>query len=63
MNVKIIVPVAGKGKRFGGEIPKQFYDLAGQPIVLHTVKNLITSPLIKGGVIVYANDKKIRMTY
>jgi len=63
MNVKTKVPVAGKGKRFGGEIPKQFNNLSGQPIVLQTFKNLITSPLIKGGVIVYANDNKIRMTY
>ena len=52
MNVSVIIPVAGKGKRFGGEVPKQFYELAGQPIILHTVKNIITSPLISGGVIV-----------
>ena len=52
MKVSIIVPVAGKGKRFGGEIPKQFYELAGQPIILHTIKNMMTSPLISGGVIV-----------
>ena len=52
MNVDVIIPIAGKGKRFGGEVPKQFYDLAGQPIILHTVKYIITSPLISGGVIV-----------
>jgi 2-C-methyl-D-erythritol 4-phosphate cytidylyltransferase len=61
MNVKIIVPVAGKGKRFGGEVPKQFYDLAGQPIIFHTVKKLITSPLISGGVIVCGADDKIQI--
>ena len=52
MDVKIIVPVAGQGKRFGGEIPKQFFELAGQPVILYTIKKLITSPLISGGVIV-----------
>ena len=52
MNVSVIIPVTGKGKRFGEEVPKQFYELAGQPIILHTVKNIITSPLISGGVIV-----------
>jgi 2-C-methyl-D-erythritol 4-phosphate cytidylyltransferase len=52
MKAEIIVPVAGKGKRFGGEIPKQFYTLANQPILLHTLEKIITSPLIRGGVIV-----------
>lgn len=61
MNVNIIVPVAGQGKRFGGDIPKQFYELAGQPIILQTVKKLITSPLISGGVIVCGADDKTRM--
>ncbi len=61
MNVKFIVPVAGKGKRFGATIPKQFSNLAGKPIIFHTVKNLITSPLISGGVIVCGADDKIRM--
>ena len=40
MNVKILVPVAGKGKRFGGEIPKQFHDLVGQPIIFQTIKTI-----------------------
>jgi len=58
MNVKVIVPVAGKGKRFGGEIPKQFYKITGQPIIFHTVKNLITSPLISGGVIICGENDR-----
>jgi 2-C-methyl-D-erythritol 4-phosphate cytidylyltransferase len=52
MNVKIMVPEAGKEKRFGEEVPKQFNNLAGQPIIFYAVKKLITSPLISGGVIV-----------
>jgi len=61
MNVKIVVPIAGKAKRFGEEIPKQFYKLAGQLTILNKVKQLITSPLINGGVIVYGIDNKIRI--
>jgi len=61
MDVNIIVPVAGQGKRFGGEIPKQFFELAGQPIILYTIKKLIASPLISGGVIVCGADDKTRM--
>jgi 2-C-methyl-D-erythritol 4-phosphate cytidylyltransferase len=37
MNVAII-PAAGSGSRFGGEIPKQFVEIAGAPIIVHTLR-------------------------
>ncbi|HZH34230.1 MAG TPA: 2-C-methyl-D-erythritol 4-phosphate cytidylyltransferase [Pyrinomonadaceae bacterium] len=37
MNVAIIV-AAGQGKRFGSEKPKQFLELAGKPVVIHTLE-------------------------
>src|SRR5262245_66112994 len=37
MNVAII-PAAGSGSRFGGETPKQFIDIAGAPIIVHTLR-------------------------
>jgi 2-C-methyl-D-erythritol 4-phosphate cytidylyltransferase len=37
MNVAIIV-AAGKGTRAGGERPKQFRELAGVPLLLHTLR-------------------------
>lgn len=37
MNVAII-PAAGSGSRFGGQIPKQFLEVAGAPILWHTIK-------------------------
>jgi 2-C-methyl-D-erythritol 4-phosphate cytidylyltransferase len=37
MNVAIIV-AAGQGTRMAGERPKQFLELAGTPIVIHTLK-------------------------
>ncbi|MCW5958829.1 MAG: 2-C-methyl-D-erythritol 4-phosphate cytidylyltransferase [Pyrinomonadaceae bacterium] len=36
MNTAIIV-AAGKGTRFGGEVPKQFLELAGKPVLFHTI--------------------------
>jgi 2-C-methyl-D-erythritol 4-phosphate cytidylyltransferase len=36
MNVAII-PAAGSGSRFGGQIPKQFIEIAGAPIIVHTL--------------------------
>jgi 2-C-methyl-D-erythritol 4-phosphate cytidylyltransferase len=37
MNVAII-PAAGSGSRFGGQIPKQFIEIAGAPIIVHTLR-------------------------
>lgn len=38
MSVLVIIPAAGSGSRFGGEIPKQFLPLAGKPLLLHSVE-------------------------
>jgi 2-C-methyl-D-erythritol 4-phosphate cytidylyltransferase len=37
MNIAII-PAAGSGARFGGQIPKQFIEIAGAPIIVHTLR-------------------------
>jgi 2-C-methyl-D-erythritol 4-phosphate cytidylyltransferase len=37
LNTAIIV-AAGSGKRFGGEKPKQFFELAGKPVVVHALQ-------------------------
>ena len=37
MNTAIIV-AAGKGKRFGAKKPKQFLEIAGKPIIIHTLE-------------------------
>ncbi len=35
-----VVPAAGKGKRMGGDIAKQFLMLKGKPIFIHTLEGL-----------------------
>lgn len=50
MNLAII-PAAGSGSRFGGQIPKQFLEVAGAPILLHTMRRFDVCPEI-GGIIV-----------
>ncbi len=40
MNIAII-PAAGSGSRLGGQIPKQFLELAGAPILAHTISRFI----------------------
>ncbi|HPD34366.1 MAG TPA: 2-C-methyl-D-erythritol 4-phosphate cytidylyltransferase [Candidatus Kapabacteria bacterium] len=39
MNVCVIIPAGGKGERFGSETPKQFIDLKGKPVIVHTIEN------------------------
>ena len=39
--VLIIIPAAGTGTRFGGDIPKQFQPLAGKPILQHVVERFL----------------------
>ncbi|MBF0437387.1 MAG: 2-C-methyl-D-erythritol 4-phosphate cytidylyltransferase [Magnetococcales bacterium] len=36
--VTMIVVAAGSGQRFGGPLPKQYLDLAGRPVLFHTLK-------------------------
>ncbi|MEY3734142.1 MAG: hypothetical protein RL347_1501, partial [Actinomycetota bacterium] len=38
-----IVPAAGRGERLGPGAPKALRTLAGQPILLHAVRNLATA--------------------
>ena len=39
-----LVVAAGRGHRFGGELPKQYTDLAGKPVLFHTVSALLAHP-------------------
>jgi 2-C-methyl-D-erythritol 4-phosphate cytidylyltransferase len=41
VRVLVIIPAAGTGTRFGGDIPKQFQPLAGKPILQHVVERFI----------------------
>ncbi len=46
MNVQVIIPAAGSGKRFGAL--KQFLSLQGKPVLIHTLSAFEQSSLIKG---------------
>ena len=41
MSVAVIIPAAGSGSRFGGEIPKQFRLLGGKPILQRVVERFL----------------------
>src|SRR5688572_23573688 len=45
--VVALVPAAGRGLRMGGPIAKQFLSLAGQPLIVHALRVLQSSPVIE----------------
>ena len=49
-----VVPAAGRGARFGGDVPKQYLPLAGKPLLRHTLERLAAHPRIAGLVVVLA---------
>jgi 2-C-methyl-D-erythritol 4-phosphate cytidylyltransferase len=53
MNVAIVV-AGGKGTRFGGNRPKQFLELIGLPIIIHTLRQFEQSCQIEQVVVVLA---------
>ena len=56
MNTAIIV-AAGSGTRFGGETPKQFIDVCGKPLLVHTLERFDECTAIDDVVLVLARDR------
>ena len=40
MKAHVIIVAAGSGSRFGSTLPKQFCELMGRPVLMHTVERL-----------------------
>ena len=38
MQLYVVIVAGGSGKRMGAEIPKQFLELAGRPVLMHTIE-------------------------
>ncbi|WNL47892.1 2-C-methyl-D-erythritol 4-phosphate cytidylyltransferase [Dyella sp. BiH032] len=54
-----VVPAAGRGARVGGDIPKQYLPLAGEPLIRHTLERLAAHPRIAGLMVVLgAGDER-----
>jgi 2-C-methyl-D-erythritol 4-phosphate cytidylyltransferase len=44
--IAAILPAAGLGTRMGAEKPKQFLELDGEPILIHTLRRIASCPLV-----------------
>jgi 2-C-methyl-D-erythritol 4-phosphate cytidylyltransferase len=38
MQLYVVIVAGGSGKRMGAEVPKQFLELAGKPVLMHTIE-------------------------
>ena len=38
MKLYVLIVAGGRGKRMGAEIPKQFLEVAGRPVLMHTIE-------------------------
>ena len=57
MKTTAIVVAAGSGTRFGSEIPKQFLEIHGKPIILHTLEKFQAAPSIDSIVLVLSDER------
>jgi 2-C-methyl-D-erythritol 4-phosphate cytidylyltransferase len=56
MPIHAIIPAAGRGLRMAGDRPKQFLDLLGKPLLLHTLRAISRAPFLAGIVLVVPED-------
>jgi len=58
-----LVPAAGFGARMGNELPKQYLDLAGRPMIWYALSTLCANPNIKTVFVVLAPDDEYFARY
>lgn len=54
-----VVPAAGRGSRFGADVPKQYVSVAGKPLLRWTLERLAAHPRIAGLVVVLSSDDSL----
>lgn len=53
-----VIPAAGSGQRMHAGRPKQYLDLRGRPVILHSLERLASFPKIRGMVVGLAPDDR-----
>lgn len=60
MLYSFILLSAGKGRRFGGSIPKQYLKLGGKPIIVHSLERIEKLKPVKE-IIIVCNKEDIEL--
>ncbi len=58
MSTAVVVVAAGRGTRAGGDLPKQFADIAGRPVLAHTLAAFQAHPSVDRIVVVSHLDDR-----
>jgi 2-C-methyl-D-erythritol 4-phosphate cytidylyltransferase len=58
-----LIPAAGQGARLGGETPKQYLDIRGEPMLAHAVRALLAHPAIEVTFVVLSPDDERYATH
>ena len=53
-----VIPAAGRGTRFGGDVPKQYLEAAGKPLNAHALASLLVDPRVAGAMVALAADDR-----
>jgi 2-C-methyl-D-erythritol 4-phosphate cytidylyltransferase len=51
-----LIPAAGTGSRMGVDVPKQYLDIAGHPMIYYAVRAMVASPLVAAVYVALAAD-------
>ncbi len=51
-----VIPAAGRGTRFGGQLPKQYLPIAGRPLLAHALDALFADPRVDGAIVALSAD-------
>lgn len=63
MPVLVIIPAAGSGTRFGGDVPKQYRVIAGRTILQHTIDVFLRDDDVSRIVVAVAEEWLARMQH
>lgn len=53
----VVVAAGGKGRRFGGDVPKQFRSISGAPVLIHTLRRFESSPLTERIILILPEER------
>lgn len=55
-----LIVAAGRGRRFGGDLPKQYHDLAGRMVLRHTLAAFATNPQVNAvRAVIHPDDRQL----
>ena len=58
-----LIPAAGQGARLGGETPKQYLDVRGEPMLARAARSLLAHPAIQVAFVVLSPDDERYATH